>query len=165
MTSIMHRSFAEYMGINWPKEIACFVNEKAVTFAQLRAEQKERQSKRLQDIQRSFEPVHQAAFIWVFFVPGAIYGGWHLYVWTLKHSWWLKRPEGVALDIMRAFPAGVLPAPENFYQWKAAFAKQYSRPGRFKKQGLIPVWIECVYDGGFPCRLHTEPARKKEAAA
>ena len=157
---IMHRSFADFMGFNWPKEIAFVENGKRVTWAQLKAERVERQRKHLREVEATRCPVRHAAYVWVFYQPG-IFGfafmGWWLYVRTATQSWgfsFRSFENGITtLDIMRQFPCGVLPATENFEQWKMAFAKEHWRPGRFKKQGLLPVWIESDYEGGWPQKI------------
>lgn len=143
----------DMFGRPWPKDLAYIINGERVTFAMLREARIQRQAEHLIRKLADRGPVRQAAHIWVFFVPGTIYGGWHLYLRTLKHSWWLKRPEGIALDIMAAFPCGILPLPENFYEWKKAFAATYSADRDGRQQGIIHGWVECDSEGGRPRRF------------
>lgn len=143
--SSMHRSFADFMGFDWPKDVAMIVNGERITYAQLLKERKEQQRKHLSRSLECNSPVRRAGFIWVFYVEGPIYGGWHLYIRSLKKDWWLHETDEIALEIMELFPCGLLPIPENFYRWKEAFGVTYARPGRFKKQALVPCWIECGY--------------------
>lgn len=145
MVSIMDRSFAESNGLNWPKEVASIVNGHVVTYADLLQERKERQARHLEMILGFNGPSRRAAHVWTFFVPGWLYGGWHLYLRTLKQDWWLRADsinQELIFEIRRLFPCGLLPIAENFYEWTEAFAKAYSRPGRFERQGIRPVWLE-----------------------
>jgi hypothetical protein len=50
---------------------------------------------------------------------------------------------------MELFPCGLFPIQDNFDLWKEEFGRMYCRPGRFKKQGLAPVWVTINYHG-FP---------------
>jgi hypothetical protein len=152
---IMKRSFAEFMGVTWPRDVACIINGERITYSQIRKARIERQAQQLAQIQRrnSDGPIRKPAHLWVFFNPGVLYGGWHLYLRTSKHSWWLRRPEGIALDIMSEFPCGVLPLPENFYQWKKSFAATYAADKNGRKQGIVLGWVDCEREGGNPTRF------------
>lgn len=153
----MHRSFAEHMGLKWPKEVAFIQDGKRVSWAEVKSIRIDRQARHLREVTRWEGSVRHAAFVWVFYQPGLFgfaYMGWWLYLRTLHHDWKfdlrLARQGLSALDIMRRFPCGVLPMEENFEAWKTAFATQNSRPGRFRKQGLLPVWVTCNFEGGWP---------------
>jgi hypothetical protein len=156
---IMHRSFAETMGVKWPKEIAFVENGKPVTYAQLLTERKKRQAEHLSRVLDIQPPRRIAAYVWVFLCPGiggfAFYGYW-LYIRALGKDWWIdgrswfresEHGRNFTLDLMGQFPCGLLPIFENFDRWKEAFAKTYSRPGRFKKQGLVLGWVELGSNG------------------
>src|ERR1043166_9238042 len=156
MSSIMNRSFADRMGFNWPKHIACVVSNHRlyktyVTFDQLLEERKQKQRRHLAEL-LAVNPKRQAAFLWTFYQPGLFgfaYMGWWAYIRTLNKDWKLDEPRewelhgNFTLDLMRQFPCGLLPLPENFELWKEAFGETYSRPGRFEKQGLALGWVEC----------------------
>jgi hypothetical protein len=163
---IMHRSFAEnwakVRGVPcpWPKEIALIDSGRRVTFAELKAQRVERQTRHLRKVEAVEAPVRHAAYVWVFYQPGLFgfaYMGWWLYIRALTYDWAFSFRSFEAglttLDIMRQFPCGVLPLEQNFEQWKPAFAKAHWRPGRFPKQGLLPGWVECKYAGGWPQRF------------
>jgi hypothetical protein len=150
------------MGFHWPKEIACIINGERVTYAELKKAKSERQRRRLQSILENVESVRHAAYVWVFYQPGLFgfaYQGYWLAIRTLKHCWTFEfrhEPTGdrvKTIDVMAMFPCGCLPLVENFEKWKERFVKRYRRPGRFSKQGLVAVWIECDYEGGWPVRI------------
>lgn len=153
----MNRSFADHMGWRWPKDLACIVNGERITWAQLKAAKIERQKERLRRILEVPHAVRQAAYIWVFYQPGLFgfaYQGYWLAIRTLNHTWTFNFRDHMnglqPIDIMKMIPCGVLPLEENFEKWKEAFVKKYCRPGRFKRQGMIPGWVECEADGLWP---------------
>lgn len=155
----MHRSFADFMGVKWPKELAYIVNGERVTWTQVKAARIEKQKRILFWKRNHHGPVRHAAYVWTFKVEVDIpYGGWHLYIWTLKHSWLLRWKDELARDLMQRFPCGLFPIEQNFYRWKEAFAREHWRPGRFRQQGLVIGWIDCDYEGGWPTRF-TELSR------
>lgn len=138
---------------NWPKGVAYFISGyggmEAVTYTQLKAARVEKQRKHFEVMMQPAGYRH-AAYLWTFYQPGLFgfaYMGWWAYLWTIKDSWQLSVRDclsiPLALQVMRQLPCGVLPIPENFEQWKEAFGKTYCRPGRFKRQGLVPGWVEC----------------------
>lgn len=132
------------MGLDWPKEWACKEDGYVVTFAEIKAERIAQQRKWLELKLKEDEQV-RAAQVWTFFVPGLIYGGWHLYLRTIEDSWWIQRYGGQAEELMTKFPCGMLPMKENFYAWKKAFAKTYPRPG-LRQQGIVNGWVR-LYKG------------------
>jgi hypothetical protein len=142
MTTVMHRSFARAMGFNWPPGVACIVNGQPVTYADIRANKIEKQRRRLERIMGCEGTLRRAAHVWVFFVPGWIYGGWHLYIRTIKDQWWIRECDDLALSIMAMFPCGLLPMRENFHAWKIAFAQAYARAAKGRKQGMVACWID-----------------------
>lgn len=159
---VMKRSFADFMGFKWPKDLACIVNGERITYAQLKAERIERQRKRLRSIENAPMPVRHAAYAWVFYQPGLFgfaFMGYWLAIRTLHHTWTFSfRGTELAgglktVDIMRMFPCGILPLSENFEKWKELFVKRHSRPGRFRKQGMIMGWVECEYEGRWPIKF------------
>lgn len=138
--------------VDWTKT-AYIVNGKTITYADLKADRIERQKRHLGLILDNGIPLRRAAHIWVFFVPGWIYGGWHLYIRTINRQWWIRRSFGdekIIERLMKQFPCGLLPIPENFYAWKKAFAKTYRRGHRNRKQGMIACWVDSNYAGNRP---------------
>jgi hypothetical protein len=104
------------------------------------------------------EPCRRAALIWTFFVPGTIYGGWHLYLRTITRSNWIRPSyrfatgDKLEIEIMTMFPCGLLPIPENICRWKEAFAHTY--PCRTKRggkpQGVVFGWADCTMGDATP---------------
>jgi hypothetical protein len=148
---------------SWPKDVAYMISDgrnglRRVTFANLKADRIDRQRKRLARIVRLDGPCLRACAIWTFFVPGVIYGGWHLYLKTIEQSNWL-RPRTrrdldgeLTLQLMQMFPCGLLPIFENFEGWKEAFAHAYTfrkKRGR-KPQGIVFGWARCSQDDSCP---------------
>jgi hypothetical protein len=102
------------------------------------------------------QPRRRVAFLWTFYQPGLFgfaYMGWWAYIRTLHQDWKLDKPSewetrgNFTLGLMQQFPLGLLPLPENFDRWMEEFGKEYARPGRFKKQGLMLGWVECGSNG------------------
>jgi hypothetical protein len=148
---------------NWPKGVKCYISNghgklEAITYAQLKAERIEKQRKHLAALDE-IPVTRQAGYVWTFYQPGLFgfaYQGWWAYIRTAYESWQLGVRgvnEDVTLDVMRMFPCGVLPIKENYRQWMETFGETYSRPGRFKQQGLAMVWVEFVR--GYPRKFHT----------
>jgi hypothetical protein len=93
---------------------------------------------------RSCEIV-KPAYVWVFYNEGWIFGGWYIYIKTLKENYALNfrnncRNEelhnSIIKKIMNFYPCGILPF--DFYVWAEAFEKTFHHEG-FKrtKQGLL----------------------------
>jgi len=131
--------------IDWTKT-AYIVNGQPISYAELKANRIAKQKRRQSLILDDDIPLRRAAHIWTFYVRGPFYGGWHLYIRTLKDQWWIRGKDGddwVLIDqIMQQFPCGLLPIRENFYAWKKAFAKRYRRGHRRRKQGMVAIWID-----------------------
>ena len=138
----MHRSFADHMGFNWPKDMAMIRHGKKVTYAQLKEEKAEEQRSHLQAILMNDNPVIRPCFICAFKNKGFPFDGWWLCVYTLKNSWTLDfrvYREELILKIMKEYPLGYLPIDEKLDQWEAAFAKtyHYPTPKRPRHQGMV----------------------------
>ncbi len=149
---IMHRSFADHMGFNWPKDLAMIVNNERITFSQLKKERIEEQKSHLRGILMDDKPVVRPCFICTFYNKGFPFGGWWLCVYTLKNSWTLDfrdyRKE-LILKIMRMYPLGYLPFIENFGIWKESFANAYHYPTqkRPNHQGMVIACAKVDYSG------------------
>lgn len=72
----MHRSFAECMGVTWPKDVAMVVNGEPVTWAEVHAERRKKQAMILERKRRPEEPEVVPAYVWTFFNTSWIYHGW-----------------------------------------------------------------------------------------
>lgn len=158
---IMERSFAEARGFQWHANIACIVNGEPRTWDQIHTERKKRQTERLRRILTFDGQVRIPCLVWTFYVPGIIYGGWHLYLRSNRNSWWVRERGGEEEMIaycMNTWPCGVLPFRENFYEWKEAFAKTYTHGKRGRKpQGIRYGWATCRHSGQFPSLFEAQP--------
>ena len=154
--SMMER--LERTGSMLPKGVAYAINSgrnglEMVTYAQLKANRIAKQKTHLDYVLSSASaPVRRAGFIWVFYTPGiggnsrrvGLMGGWWTYLRTLDgdNALDFRTHDYRLLEIaMKLFPCGVFPVVDNAELWKKAFARQFARPGRFKRQGLAPVWV------------------------
>ena len=134
-----------------PKGVAYAINDgrnglRFVTYADLLKARIERQAAHLRTILDS-PRTRWAGFVWTFWTPGLwgfAYRGWWAYIRTIEGDTALNfrgLDTGLIQQAMAMFPCGILPVPQNLDLWMEAFAKEHSHPGRFKKQGLAPVWI------------------------
>jgi hypothetical protein len=152
-----------------PRGVAYAINKgrglEMVTYAQLKQARIEKQSEHLRRITAVDWPVRRAGYLWTFYQPGLFgfaYAGWWAYLRTVEQEdvqlRWdrLHDDEVLALHCMELFPCGLFPIRDNFDLWKEEFGRIYCRPGRFKKQGLAPVWVTVNYRG-FP-QLQVEKA-------
>jgi hypothetical protein len=146
-------------GLAWPKTLAYIVNGEHVTWAALKATRIKKQKEHLRHILDIDGTRRCPCMLWTFFVPGEIYGGWHLYLRTLHNSAWIRprfspgESDGeLALKLMEDFPCGFLPIPQNFYHWKEAFARTY--PFKYKRggkpQGILFGWTDLRYTKDYP---------------
>ena len=140
----------ERTGSFLPKGVAFAINQgyglKFVTYADLKQQRIDKQRRHLEYV-TSVREGRRAGFIWVFHQPHWIYHGWWLYLRVLGRGDIRIEPgigysfPDLARQAMEMFPCGIIPVADNFELWKEAFAAAYRRPGRFRKQGLAPVWI------------------------
>jgi len=92
-------------------------------------------------------------FVWVFYNDSFLYGGWYIYIKTLKEDYGLsiryKTSKDLIEKIMTLYPCGIIPKIEFVKLWFVKFATEYHHFG-FKrgkgkwKQGLAQCW--CVID-------------------
>lgn len=153
MSAVMYRSFADTMGMKWPREVAYKVFDHAhrarsVTWAEVMQTRREKQARRLEDILRPEQPPIQPCYVWTFYVPGFIYGGWWCYVITLRDQIAVNFrgfDKKLAESIMRAAPLGLLPVAENFDRWMPLLAKHHPRSKTRKdrrKAGRLVGWLQ-----------------------
>lgn len=138
-----------------PPEVALYsrdhVNEdwKITTWKDIFALRKQRQQSSLNYKRRCEISKIKHCLIWVFYNNSWLYGGWWIYIKTLKKDYALNfkndRPD-LVMKIMTMFPCGIIPLKENFYQWAESFAKEYhSDSFKRKIQGL--KMCKCEIDG------------------
>ena len=156
-------------GNKWPKDVAYIISDgpnrlRRVTWEEIKAERIKTQRERLKRILAVDALNRQAAYVWAFFVPGVIYGGWHLYLRTIRDSFWISRDvhrrdlgrfDDLALDVMAKFPCGFLPLRDNFRDWLPVFATTYQsqRKRGGKPQGIIFGWAEMEHHASSPCNF------------
>ena len=150
-----------------PRGVSCCINGEMISYAQLKAERVKRQREHLERVLAADWPVRRAAFLWTFYQPGLFgfaYAGWWAYLRIVGQEdvqlrWDIIGGRSVLLrQCMEAFPCGVFPIRENFDLWKKAFGLQYRRPGRFKDQGLVPIWVILRPHGFPPIEIDPPPA-------
>jgi hypothetical protein len=126
-------------------EVVYIINGNPVTKSDILDIKKDRQ-RRLLSSKRNVAYHQKPCFVWTFYNTGVFYGGWHLYVKTLKNSWQIGPNFSckLALKIMSLFPCGYLPLLCNFEQWQEAFAETYHYPTKKRpdKNGMAFAWAE-----------------------
>lgn len=119
------------------------INGKLITKGDMLANKHRRQRDQLLKKRQPRTSTTKPAFVWTFLNPRFPYGGWWMYVRTLRRSWALtgKSYGPLILAAMELFPCGISPALENFRLWKKAFAMQYPRATvkRPRDQGMALV--------------------------
>lgn len=132
----MHRGFLH----NYPSDVVLVINGKPTTRQDILADKRERQVRQMAAKRRSRENKIKPCFIWVFYNNSDLYGGWWLYVKTLRQSWQISSGHAYKfiLPIMELFPCGYLPIIRNFRPWMATFAETYPWPTRKRpdRQGM-----------------------------
>lgn len=125
---------------NYPSDVVYVVNGRPVTRTDILDAKRARQRRILDNIRRNWEPISKPCFVWTFFNKGFLFGGWHLYIKTIDHSWGIgsRHHAQLILPIMRLFPCGYLPVMANFHEWMIAFANAYHYPTqkRPENQGM-----------------------------
>lgn len=140
MGYLMCRSFAEAMGVQWPRDVAAVVDGRRVTWREVHARRTENQQHCIEWKRRPTRKPTVFAYVWVFYNNTNFYAGWYCYlVWIedgrVNHQSVNFRRygfrDGLAAALMRVFPLGLLPGvgsiEDVFDRWMVAFAKQYSR--------------------------------------
>ena len=131
MGYLMARSFAECMGITWPRDVAAVVDGRPVTWAEVHAARRKDQERRLANIRLAELPAISPAYVWTFFNSQAIpYHGWYCYVVTRYERVAVNFrgfETSLARSIMLAIPLGMLPLVENFEAWMEELSRQHPR--------------------------------------
>jgi len=154
--SIVMRSFADFMGVKWPRDVAAYIDGEPVTWAQVHAQRTAMQQRRI-DWKRASQKQRVAAWVWVFYNNTDLFGGWFCYLVWIEDGQqrdvavnFRGFDKGLAASLMRAFPMGVLPLGDprdSFRQWMELFAKKYPRKKPRKdprKAGSAFVWYDRV---------------------
>lgn len=144
MSMIMHRSFAENFGLNWPKDWAYVIDRKPVTWEEIIEERRRRQKIHLECIRKS-QPEIVPCYVWTFFIPWWFRYGWHCYIVTRRESFGVAESSKLALELMNKIPLGILPDQNFFDQWMESFANAYPRkkhPKDPRKAGTLVGWFD-----------------------
>jgi len=153
MGFIMHRSFAEAMGFDWPPEVALLEGLDArdatrVTWDDVHDERRKRQARILAWKREPELPDVLPAYVWAFYNRQLFpYHGWYCYVVT-RHFQVAVNFQGfdaeLATSLMEAIPMGLFPMPENFDGWMKELARRYPRrhPHDPRKAGSVVGWLE-----------------------
>jgi len=154
MSFVMTRSFAENMGVQWPPEMALKEGDypgqvRYVTWEELHARRRQRQSRRLDQIRAPLEPAVVPCYVWTFHNDWVMpYGGWWCYVVARQFRIGVNRyriDEPLALSIMRALPLGLFPIVDNFEKWMVELATQHPRSSHqtdSREAGVVFGWLE-----------------------
>ena len=154
MTMIMHRSFADRMGFDWPRNVARvetdrFGRRRVVTWADVHAARGRWQAERLASIRGDgAAPRIVPCYVWTFYVPGWLYTGWWCYVVTLRDRIAVNFryvDEALAVSIMTALPLGFLPVASNLAAWMPELARTHPRKRTARdprKAGVVVGWLE-----------------------
>ena len=138
---------------NYPPDTAYVVNGQPVTAKDITNYHHEEQRTKLRNILANTKDIIKPALIWTFYNDSFIYGGWWLYVRTLKRLWKIDPDyygeEKIALKIMSLYPCGLLPILEDFYEWKKQFAKSFPvvNKKRPENQGMKTAWAKVSANG------------------
>ncbi len=158
---IMTRSAYKFWnGSDLPKEIAYLTKNgfsgfgveeefKYVTFKEINDRKKQSQEQSLHSKRLHDKKV--PGYIWVFYNPGSFFGGWWLYIKTLKKDYAInfrERQKINTTDIMCLLPMGVIPTSDNFDYWAEKFTHTYRHVGfkRKRRQGILKC--HCFIDEG-----------------
>jgi len=137
-----------------PPGVAYIINGRRVTYADVGKAKKEKQRRQLA-CKREESVSHEeriAVYVWTFYNDPHVcpfYSGWWCYIngRKSKHEWQVNENNDAAIKVMTAFPLGITPLPENFYEWKEAFSKAYPKPVNSdnRRSGKAKAWA--VIDG------------------
>ena len=148
MCTIMTRGGAvTWWGKELPKGVAYLIKDigqdwREVTYKEIFARKKAKQDSHIRE-KRAHKEVRPCA-VWVFYnqpLWGLFFGGWWIYVRTLKGDIPLNF-RGVRKDLIaqvkQLFPCGVLPFDDLTYdeEWFEAFEKRYHYQGKRKKNAI-----------------------------
>jgi hypothetical protein len=144
-TIIINNQPSESPLIALPPDVVAVIHGEVITKADVLETKRRRQREHLAQLRHCRKPIIKPCFVWTFKVEYWAYHGWHLYIRTLKHDWWLRdqwSDRKIILKIMSLFPCGLLPMWLNFYSWKRVFAECYPRSTekRPTKQGMVQAW-------------------------
>jgi len=132
-----------------PKHIAYLYSDypgdwKEVTYHEILQKKIDRQNSNI-SMKRLPDLITKPAFIWVFYNDTWIYGGWWIYIKTLKEDYPLNFKDHLGYKqlierIMNLYPCGILPF--DFSTWASQFEKIYHRKRVRKKEALLKCYCQ-----------------------
>lgn len=119
----------------------------SVLWSEVMTERKTKQENILLNIKKNKEET-KPCFIWVFYNNTWLFGGWYIYIKTLKNDYPLNfriNKSDIINKIMNLIPCNILGL--DFYQWAEKFEQIHHKEcfGR-KKQGLIKAHCKIEYN-------------------
>jgi len=143
-----------WWGIELPKNVHHLIKEigkdwQEVTYKEINARRKAKQDFHIYE-KRASEEVRPCV-IWVFYnqpLWSMSFGGWYLYVRTLKGDFplnWKWPRKDLIMQVKQLFSCGFLPFGDIYDEcWFAAFEKKYHRPGKRKKNAV--AFAKCRFN-------------------
>lgn len=114
---------------NWGDDVVAIINGQVITKADILDDKRRRQRHLLEG--KLADNVWRAAFVWVFRNEGPFFGGWWLYIRTLRDDYRLNHSRSsyrlLFPKIMALYPCGFEPNEANFEQWAEVFASAHHR--------------------------------------
>lgn len=119
---------------------------KSVTYKELLDKKIENQNEELRRKRQSAKII--PCYIWVFYNNTDFFGGWWIYIVTLKKDHGInfrhERNPALVEKAMSLFPCGILPLEEYFDEWAKKFSEIFSNTTFYhgRKQGLKMCYCE-----------------------
>lgn len=134
-----------WWGVDLPREVAYLYknyqwdNWVRVTYKEIFAKKKQRQDYNISVKRRSDRVI--PCFLWVFYNDCFPYGGWWVYIRTVKEDYavnFRNNNETRLIEKIRTlFPCGILNIEGSFTKWAESFERQYHRKGKRKKNAVV----------------------------
>lgn len=137
----------------YPPDTVAVINGQPVTKSDILDAKRTRQARELENKLRSYDNIEKPCLIWTFNNGPVIpYGGWWLYVRTLKHDWCIRKRYNdidLTLKIMALYPCGLLPIMENYHKWLREFARHYPKATAKRPRDQGMALARAVYEPGY----------------
>jgi hypothetical protein len=150
MATLITRSFLENMGrTDLRPDLACIVNGKVVTWADVMRNRRARQARELEWRRRDHTGRWRALRLSVRYYDMFIMGGWHAYLHAAGgYEYWLRydRYKEELMALLPLLPP-LLPA-DDWHAWLKLFARAY-RVGTADRRprGALTIWARCTGRG------------------
>lgn len=145
MCTYMTRDGAKtWWGVDLPREIAYLYKDypwekwTRVTYKEIYAKKKQRQENNISIKRRS--DIVVPCYVWVFYNGCFPYGGWWVYIRTVKEDYAVNfrnyDQERLMEKIRSLFPCEILNIGGSFTKWAESFEKKFHRKGKRKKNAV-----------------------------